>query len=106
MFRSPSHWNRVSQLARASNKEAREVKAARIAHKKETLKRWKMKFFSPKVTEETIPNRWFDLSRIKALTKSYEQVRNSTRLSVKFDQKDLDDYAKFNAETYQYFQVL
>ena len=105
MFRSPSHWNRVGQLARASNKESREVKAAKIAYKKEMLKRWKMKFFSPKVTEETIPNRWFDVSRIKALTKAYEQVRNSNRLSIKFDKKDLDENAKFNAESYQYFQV-
>ncbi len=105
MFRNHSHWTRVGQLARASSKEAREVKAAKIAYKKEMLKRWKMKFFSPKVTEETIPNRWFDSSRIKALNKAYEQMRNTNRLSVKFDQKDLEEYAKFNVESYQYYQV-
>ena len=105
MFRPFSHLHRLAASLRKKDDATRAVRARLKEELKEFKKNWAMKFFSPKVTEEPLPSRWFDPKRIKALTKAYEISRNTSRLTTKFDTKDLDDFAKFNTEQFQYYAV-
>ena len=90
---------------RARDPEQRLAQREEKNERKELLKLWKMKFFSPKISNEAPPGgKWFDVRRIKALAKVFEKVSNTTRLTVKLEPKDQEEYTRFKLE-YQYYNV-
>ena len=72
--------------------------------KRELRKSWEMRFFSPKTTLEELPPEWFDGDKIKHLAKAYEKDRNTNRININFDEKDLNENADFMMK-YQYYAV-
>ena len=73
--------------------------------KKEFRKKWSMKFFSPKVSQQPIPTNFFDHKKIRALSKMYENRKNLSRLTMKGPADVLKDYSKFCYDKFQYYEV-
>ena len=95
MFRSIIQKNLQCRILKESIQKRVREKKEKEHQKKEMKKAWKTKLFSPKNTEEDLPSLWFDPMRIKAMNKIYEKSRNTNRLTIPFDQKDLDEHAEF-----------
>ena len=104
MFRSSSRMQLVANSLRYRKGDENVTKGVNRGNRKEFWKMWKTKFFSPKVTDDPSPSKWFTSNRIRALAKSYEKMANTNRLTVNFEPKDQAEYAKFMMEN-QYHAV-
>ena len=105
MFRTSFRGGFISS-SRKSDRQDRFLKSEKRTLKKELLKKWNTKFFSPKITEETLPTSWIDSPKLKALAKAYETRKNLNRLTIIRVPKEIDSYSKFCEEKYQYYEVI
>ena len=104
MFRNAPAIFRQARLLNEKRAAKIKLRKQQEALRSHLRKLWKGKYFSPKVTEEELPNMWFTPSRVKELYKAYGKERNTNRINMQADQKDLDAYAEFMQE-HQYFAV-